>query len=185
MPCKLADEWFEARLNSVSISFQRQIMGKGDDKKRSQRKAEATSGVDSPSTRSRKTDGAQKKITTKAEVHPTPSRTKSRSTSSKLDSDVVSKADSAASKLKPLPSGLDIPHIIQSVLACTAKGEQPDVILQDMPLAHKLWRRKTVKNQVRNMKLDLPEAHWQALGFPDHASPPTLHHASSCGVCHG
>ena len=104
MPWKLADEWFEARLNSGSISFQRQIMGKGDDKKRGQRKAEATSGVDSPSTRSRKTDGAQKKVTTQAEVHPMPSRTKSRSTSSKRDSDVVSEADSAVSKQKPLHS---------------------------------------------------------------------------------
>ena len=97
MPCKLADEWLEARLNSVSISFQRQIMGKRDDKKRGQRKVEATSGVESQSTRSRKTDGAQKKVTTQAEVNPTPSRTKSRSASSKRDSDVGSEAGNAVS----------------------------------------------------------------------------------------
>ena len=172
MPYHLADEWFEAKLNSVSLSFQRQIMGKGDDTKKGQRKGEKKSSVDSPATRSRKTDGAQKKVTTHAEVHATPSRAKSRSASSKRDSDVGSEADSAASKVKLLPSGLDIPYTIQTMMARVAKGERPDIVVQDMPVTHKLWRLKIVRNHVKNMKVKLTDVHWQALGFPEQASPP-------------
>ena len=67
MPYKLADEWSEARLNSVSISFQRQMIGKGDEKKKSQRKVEAKPGVDSPSTRSRKSEEAKTPETTQVD----------------------------------------------------------------------------------------------------------------------
>ena len=48
MPYALADDWFEEMLNSVSISYQRQMMGKTKDVK----KGAPTHSESSPQTRS-------------------------------------------------------------------------------------------------------------------------------------
>ena len=78
MPYLLADEWFEAKLSSVSLSFQRQMMGKHDPKKESKKKVEASKAVGSPSTRSRAAGAAATQQTVTVEIHSEPQKKKNR-----------------------------------------------------------------------------------------------------------
>ena len=76
MPYALADDWFAAKLNSVSLSFQRQIMGKSkkDGRKGEVGSEEGRKPVGSPTTRSRLSSMAAGEPTTQAEVHPIPKK---------------------------------------------------------------------------------------------------------------
>ena len=81
MPYALADDWFASKLNSVSISFQRQMMGKHDSKKKSEKGERKDSRRKSPNPRSQplrtsSPNQSPAKTVTKAQVHPTPSQSK-------------------------------------------------------------------------------------------------------------
>ena len=137
MPYALADDWFADKLNSVSISFQRQIMGKTkkEVKKSEVGKEEGKAQVGSPSTRSRVGSSASSQTKTQAEVHPVPKKQQKKRDSSRkgeaADSDRGSVASFSASKT------FDTAHFVQEAVRRVEAGELAAVILQDMPHAHK------------------------------------------------
>ena len=131
MPYLLADEWFEAKLNSVSLSFQRQMMGKNDPKKESKRKEEASKAVSSPSTRARAAAAAGTQLTVTADVHGDPKKKKS----SRKGSEASSDRGSSRSRMVVKSVALDIPNIIMRMMERMAKVEQPADIVKTCPPA--------------------------------------------------
>ena len=166
MPYLLADEWFEAKLNSVSLSFQRQMMGKPDSKKGNKKKEEQKQVVGSPATRSRVGAVAGATMQTQVDVHGEP-KEKTKSSRSVKGSEAGSDRGSGKSKSSVPAVALDIPNIIKTALARVANGEHPSVIAQDMPRHHKQWKERSVRNHVKNMKAKLHREHWQALGLEE------------------
>ena len=134
MPYLLADEWFEAKLNSVSLSFQRQKMGKHDQKKGSKKKVEASKVVSSPSTRSRAAGAVASQQTVVVDVHSEPQR---KQKSSRKESEASSNRGSSRSRTSAVSAALDIPNIIMRVMERLAKGERPADVAKDVPTGHK------------------------------------------------
>ena len=168
MPYALADDWFAGKLNSVSISFQRQIMGKTkkDGKKSETGKEEARMQVDSPSTRSRLSSMATGQVKTQAEVHPPPKKQQKKKESSKkseADSDRGSVASSSASKT------FDVAYFVQEAVRRLEAGELAVKILQDMPRAHKKWTEARVRACAKDLNIKLRTIHLQAMGLRDGA----------------
>ena len=169
MPYALADDWFAAKLNSVSISFQRQIMGKSkkDGRKGEVGSEEGRKQVGSPATRSRLSSMAAGGSTTQAEVHPTPKKQHKKRDSSKkgevADSDRSSVASSSTSKT------FDVAYFVQEAVRRIDAGEKAVVILQDMPRANKKWTEARVRACAKELNIKLRTIHLQAMGLRDGA----------------
>ena len=159
MPYHLADEWFEAKLNSVSLSFQRQMMGKPDSKKGNKKKEDQKQVVGSPATRSRLGAVAGATMQTQMDVHKEP-KGKTKSNRSVRGSEASSDHGSTKSKSSVPAVVLGIPNIIKTAPARVTNGEHPSVIAQDMPRHHKQWKERSVRSHVKNMKAKLHREHW-------------------------
>ena len=161
MPYALADDWFASKLNSVSISFQRQMMGKHDSKKKSEKGERKDSRRRSPDSRSqplRTSSPKQSPATTvtKAQVHPSPSQSKQQ----KRSESSSRKRSSRKGKQPPEEThGIDIPSLLYDFIRRVEQQEDYESILKDMPRDNDAWCDSVVLRQAKLLKLTLTSEH--------------------------
>ena len=171
MPCALADAWFEEKLNSVSISFWRQTMGKSRDGKKEDANKSAVKG--SPITRSKReqlTREGGSGAGNKAENEQVVKKKKTKSGEKVSDSVKGAAAgpsgdgDSVATP-KPGQESLDIPSLLYDVERRVQRKQNFETIAESMPLANKAWTLMNIHKFVRTLSLKFTEQHYLACGF--------------------
>ena len=159
MPYALADAWFEEKLNSVSISFWRQTMGKSRDGKKEDANKWAVKG--SPITRSRReqlTRGGDGGAVERKEDERVAKKKKTKSGEKVSDSARGAAAgqsgegDSVATP-KPGQEPLDIPSLLYDVQRRVQRKHNFETIAESMPLANKAWTLMNIHKFVRTLSL--------------------------------
>ena len=167
MPYALADDWFASKLNSVSISFQRQMMGKHDSRKKLEKGEKKDSRRKSPDSRSHplRTSSPKRspaRTVTKAQVHSTPSQSKQQK---RGESSSRKKSGKKGKQSTEESHGIDIPSLLYDVIRRVEQQEDHESILKDMPLDNDAWCDSVVLRQAKLLKLTLTSEHLRALGL--------------------
>ena len=168
MPCALADAWFEEKLNSVSISFWRQKMGKTKDDKKKPTQTQEVKG--SPATRSK--GGASMKSSDSGTSERRRDGTASKRRKVKPDDQTKMKTESATPKEKPTkdatspvikPDGsIDISALLYVVERRVRKKHNFEEIAAAMPLQHKAWTLMNMRKFARTLNLKFTDDHYLA-----------------------
>ena len=151
MPYALADEWFEQKLNSVSVSFQRQMMVK-------------TRGSNTvPATRSsaRRTElakerqgGTRKSVATSLETGK-PEDTEDDVMRAGVPSTSTPTANPASSSSQML----DIPSILYDMKRRIRQHHAPETVVKSMPTGNRAWTYANVSRHAGALNLKLKAIH--------------------------
>ena len=158
MPYALADEWFEEKLNSVSLSFQRQMMGKT-------RGSKSTGSVSQTRSSARRTELARERLeSSKKSVKCSHATDKSELedddvTVAGVQSTLTSTPDPAQSSTGPL----DISSLLYDMKRRVRQHHTPESIVKSMPTGNRAWTYANVSRHAGALNLKLKAIHWQAL----------------------
>ena len=169
MPYQLADEWFNAMLNSVSLSFQRQAMkkskearkGKGGKGGRAQ-ESEA-SMVTRSAGKSAATGDSEESSLQGGDASTTPV-----GSSTRPQDDVI--------PLEGEEADLDIPTFLLTVQQRLRRKHKPEVVKKSMPTHHPLWTTANICQYVQALELQFTSEHYRACGVepPLATLPPSV-----------
>ena len=174
MPYALADEWFAWKLNSVSISFQRQMMGKDKVVKKSDDKAlDDTKMTQSPTTRSRKLKDITETpaaSSSKGDKHKKKHKKKSgdldapKGSSHRSSSRASEKSGGETPQQPPAKKsrGLDIPSLIFEIRRRVANKEDAASIAKDMPVTNMSWNELLVTKHASTLDVAFTAKHIKA-----------------------
>ena len=146
-------------LNSVSVSFQRQAMGKDKHQRKEGsgnrgRKEEVPPAV---VTRSTAVQGEQRRLTQDDDATSRSSRHSSRRRTA---------AEGASGGEPVVEEDLDIPTRLMRVQQRLRRKEDPDTIAKDMPTHHVAWTSKNIRNHAQALRLKFKDIHYRACGVP-------------------
>ena len=170
MPYALADDWFEEKLNSVSISYQRQRMPRTKDTRSTSAGAKS-----SPQTRSAsrlREEGAVPSTSHEASGVSSTKRKRKDKKKQETQSGGDGRSSSSATTVDLTDlANIDIPSIILDVVNRVANKERVEDIKRSMPTYHRAWSTVNIHRHARAINQTLTEEHYQAFGV---AAPSAL-----------